>query len=80
MKQLAFLVAAAALSIGPALAEETTVIHKDTGPSAVIEHRSDPTVVEHKSVTTTGTVGCSSTTKKKTDEFGDTKVKQKTEC
>jgi hypothetical protein len=80
MKQLALIIAAAALSVGPALAEETTVIHKDSGPSAVIEHRSDPTVVEKKSVTTTGSVGCSTTTKQKTDEFGDTKTKQKTEC
>jgi hypothetical protein len=80
MKKLAWFVAAAALTIGAAYAEETTVIKKDSGPSAVIEHRSDPTVIEHKSVTTTGTVGCSTTTKQKTDDFGDTKTKQKTEC
>jgi hypothetical protein len=29
---------------------------------------------------TTGSVGCSTTTTQKTNEYGDTKTKQKTEC
>ncbi len=36
--------------------------------------------IEHRDTTTTGSVGCSTTTKSKTDEFGDTSTKQKTEC
>jgi hypothetical protein len=36
--------------------------------------------IENRSVGTTGSVGCSTTTKQKTDEFGDTSTKQKTEC
>jgi hypothetical protein len=31
-------------------------------------------------VTTTGSVGCSSETKQKTDTFGDTTTTKKTEC
>jgi hypothetical protein len=30
--------------------------------------------------TTTGSVGCTTETKQKTDEFGDTTTKKKTEC
>jgi len=37
-------------------------------------------VIEHRDVGTTGAVGCSSTTKQKTDEFGDTTTKKTTEC
>jgi phage tail tape-measure protein len=36
--------------------------------------------IEHRNVESTGSVGCSTTTKQKTDEFGDTTTKQKTEC
>ena len=37
-------------------------------------------IIEHRDVGTTGNIGCSTTTKQKTDEFGDTTTKQKTEC
>lgn len=37
-------------------------------------------VIEHRDSTTTGSVGCSTTTKQKTDAMGDTTTKQKTEC
>jgi hypothetical protein len=37
-------------------------------------------VIERRDTTTTGSVGCQTTTKEKTDAFGDTTVKQKTEC
>jgi hypothetical protein len=37
-------------------------------------------IIEHRDVGTTGSTGCSTTTKQKTDEFGDTTTKQKTEC
>jgi phage tail tape-measure protein len=36
--------------------------------------------IEHRDVGTTGSTGCSTTTKQKTNEFGDTTTKQKTEC
>jgi hypothetical protein len=53
---------------------------RDTPSTTVIEKRDTPTVVEKREVETTGSVGCSTTTKQKTDEFGDTTTKQKTEC
>ena len=37
-------------------------------------------IIEHRDPGTTGAVGCSTTTKQKTNEFGDTTTKQKTEC
>jgi phage tail tape-measure protein len=37
-------------------------------------------VIEHRAVGTTGSVGCSSKTTQKTDEFGDTTTKQQTNC
>jgi hypothetical protein len=36
--------------------------------------------IEHRNVESTGSVGCSTTTKQKTDEFGDTTTKQATNC
>jgi uncharacterized protein YcfJ len=36
--------------------------------------------IENRSVESTGSVGCSTETKQKTDAFGDTTTKQKTEC
>jgi len=36
--------------------------------------------IQHRDVGTTGSVGCSTTTTQKTDSFGDTNTKQKTEC
>lgn len=37
-------------------------------------------IIEHRNVESTGSVGCTTTTKQKTDEFGDTTTKQKTDC
>lgn len=37
-------------------------------------------VIEKRDATTTGSVGCSTTTQQKTDAMGDTTTKQKTEC
>lgn len=75
------LVLVASLLGTAAFAQSTTVIEKRDVPSTtVIEKRDEPTVVERRSVETTGSVGCTTTTKQKTDEFGDTKTKQKTEC
>jgi hypothetical protein len=36
--------------------------------------------IEHRNVESTGSVGCSTTTQQKTDAFGDTTTKQRTNC
>jgi hypothetical protein len=36
--------------------------------------------IEHRNVESTGSAGCTTTTKQRTDAFGDTTTKQKTEC
>ncbi len=78
--KLAIVLAASLLS-SAAFAQSTTIIEKRDAPSTpVIEKRNDSAVIEKRSVETTGSVGCSTTTKQKTDEFGDTKTKQKVEC
>ena len=80
MKTLATLFAASVLATA-AYAQGTTVIQKEgVGSTTVVkEHPADTTVVKKKEITT-GSVGCSSKTVKKTDEFGDSKTKTKTEC
>jgi hypothetical protein len=61
--------------------EVALVTEKRDSPSTiVIEKCEEPTVVEKRSLQVTASVGCSTTTKQKTDEFGDTTVKQTTEC
>jgi hypothetical protein len=37
-------------------------------------------IIEQRDVGTTGAVGCTTTTKQKTDAFGDTTTKQQTNC
>jgi phage tail tape-measure protein len=37
-------------------------------------------IIEQRSPESTGSVGCSTTTTQRTDSFGDTTTKQKTEC
>jgi hypothetical protein len=81
MKKLAMIVGACL--IGTAAYAQTTVIEKREGVlpgSTTIVKERDPDVVVKKKEITTGTVGCSTKTVQKTDSFGDTKVKQKTEC
>lgn len=80
MRTLAILLAGSVLATS-ALAQSTTVIHKEGvgGSSTVIKERSEePTVVEKR--VTSSSVGCSSKTVEKTDDFGDTKTKTKTTC
>ena len=75
------LVAAASLFATVASAQDTTVIHKhDPGSTTVIEKRDDPVVIEKRKVETTGSVGCETTTKQRTNAFGDTTTKKKIEC
>jgi hypothetical protein len=74
-------VALAASVIATAAYAQTTVIHKEGVDSGTVVKRevTSPTVVEKRAVTT-GSVGCDTKTVKKTNEFGDTKTKQKSNC
>jgi hypothetical protein len=82
MKKLATIVAASMLA--SAAYAQTTVIEKresvSPGSTTIVKERSDPDVVIKKKEVTTGSVGCESKTVQKTDSFGDTKIKTKTEC
>ena len=78
--KLAIVVAASLISTVAFAQSSTTVIEKRDAPSTTVIQKNDSAVIEKRSVETTGTVGCSTTTKQKTDEFGDTKTKQKVEC
>jgi hypothetical protein len=83
MKTFAIILAASFIGTA-AYAQDTTIIHKDAGTRTIVkEHSHDmddaDVVVKHKTVTT-GSVGCESKTTKKTDSFGDTKVKKTTRC
>ncbi|HEX2552720.1 MAG TPA: hypothetical protein VHL98_03400 [Microvirga sp.] len=77
--KLAIVLAASVISTA-AFAQSTTIIEKRDAPSTTVIERNNSAVIEKRSVETTGSVGCSTTTKQKTDEFGDTKTKQKVEC
>lgn len=82
MKALA--VAAAAVLCGTvAFAQETTTtVKKEEGvlgsKTTVETKKTEPSTSTE--VTTTGTLGCSTQTKQKTDAFGDTTTTKKTEC
>jgi hypothetical protein len=84
MKKFAIVAAASVLATAAFAQGRTTVIHKEGMDSGTTVRRSvdvdSPSVVEKRKVTTTGAVGCNTKTVKKTDEMGDTKVKQKTNC
>ena len=81
MKTLATVLAASV--IATAAYAQTTVIEKresvSPGSTTIVKER-DPDVVAKKKEMTTGSVGCESKTVQKTDSFGDTKTKTKTEC
>ena len=77
------ILAAAAMMIGSAAfaQDTTTTITKEQGvlgSKTTVEKKTEPSV--STSVTTTGSVGCTSETKQKTDAFGDTTTTKKTEC
>jgi hypothetical protein len=82
MKKLATILAASVIA-GAAYAQTTVIEKKETvspDSTTIVKERSDPDVVVKKKEMTTGSVGCESKTVQKTDSFGDTMVKQKTEC
>jgi glucose dehydrogenase len=62
---------------GSAMAEETTVIHRDRAPGIAVEHREG--VVEHRDITT-GSVDCGSKTVHKEDGMGNSKTVHKEGC
>jgi hypothetical protein len=82
------IVLAASLIGTAAFAQSTTVIKREgvTGSTVVKQHSTtvddddDADVVVRKRTVTTGSVGCSQKTTRKTDAFGDTTVKRKTTC
>lgn len=59
------------------MAEDTTVIHRDSAPGVAVEHRDG--VVEHREVTT-GSVDCGSKTVHKEDGMGNSKTVHKEGC
>lgn len=84
MKKLAFILLAGAFSTAAFAQDTTTTIKKEDGllgSKTTIERKTEPSDTSTStSVTTTGSVGCSTETKQKTNEFGDTKTTKKTEC
>ncbi|GJD64546.1 hypothetical protein [Methylobacterium frigidaeris] len=60
-----------------AIAEETTVIHRDRAPGIAVEHREG--VVERREITT-GSVDCGSKTVHKEDGMGNSKTVHKEGC
>lgn len=69
--------AALAGASSSAVAEDTTVIRRDSGPSVSVERREG--VVEHRNVTT-GAVDCGSKTVHKEDGAGNSKTVHKEGC
>jgi hypothetical protein len=85
MKKTALIFAASLLSTAAFAQDTTTTIKKEEGllgSKTTIERSTEPSTTSSTSVTTstTGSVGCTSETKQKTDEFGDTTTKKKVEC
>ena len=80
MKPLIICAGALALLTGSALAEETTVIHRD-GPDAdrTVVHRSVGPEAERKVITRDGD-GCASKTVKKSNDVGDSVSKTVSNC
>ncbi|GEP09026.1 hypothetical protein [Methylobacterium gnaphalii] len=72
-----FALAALAGLASPSLGEETTTIHRDSGPAVSVERREG--VVEHRDVTT-GSVDCGSKTVHKEDGAGNSKTVHKEGC
>jgi uncharacterized protein YcfJ len=71
--------AAGAAVGGPVGAAVGAGVGSAVGGAASGPDRQD-VIIEQRSPDSTGSVGCTTTTKQKTDEFGDTTTKQKTEC
>lgn len=72
-----FIIATFSCLSGPSMAEDTTVIHRDSAPGVAVEHREG--VVEHRGVST-GSVDCGSKTVHKEDGAGNSKTVHKEGC
>ena len=79
MKILAILFAASL--VGTAAFAETTVIHKE-GPDGekTVVKRDGPDGTTVRRTESTGSVGCETKSVKRTNEFGATSTKTKTDC
>ncbi len=84
MNKTAIILAASLLSTVAFAQDTTTTIKKEEGilgSPTTIERKTEPSTTSSTSVTTsTGSLGCTTETKQKTNEFGDTKTTKKTEC
>ncbi|MXQ12531.1 hypothetical protein [Microvirga makkahensis] len=83
MNKLAFVLAASVLSTAAFAQDTTTTIKKEEGilgSKTTIEQKREPSTTSSTTVTTDSGVGCTTETKQKTDEFGDTTTKRTTEC
>ena len=83
MQKIALVVAAMTLGTTAFAQDTTTTIKREEGilgSKTTIEKKTEPSTSTSTSVTTTGSVGCTTETKQKTDAFGDTTTKKTTEC
>lgn len=83
MKKLAFILAVSALGTAAFAQDTTTTIKKEEGllgSKTTIEQKREPSTTSSTTVTTGSAIGCTTETKQKTDEFGDTTTQKKTEC
>ena len=83
MKTLALALAVSALSTVAFAQDTTTTIKKEEGllgSKTTVEQKREPSTTSSTTVTTGPSVGCTTETKQKTDEFGDTTTKKTTEC
>lgn len=84
MKKTVLILTASLLSTATFAQDTTTTIKKEEGilgSQTTIERTTEPSTTSSTSVTTTSRpLGCTTETKQKTDEFGDTTTQKKTEC
>jgi hypothetical protein len=83
MKTFALVLAASFLSTAAFAQDTTTTIKKEEGlfgSETTIEQKREPSTTSSTTVTTGSSIGCTTETKQKTDEFGDTTTKKTTEC
>lgn len=83
MKRLAIVLAVSCIGTAAFAQDTTTTIKKEEGllgSKTTIEQKREPSTTSSTTVTTDPGLGCSTETKQKTDEFGDTTTQKKTEC
>ncbi|HEV2560372.1 MAG TPA: hypothetical protein VGU45_17250 [Microvirga sp.] len=84
MKAMAVTLTALFVSTAAFAQDTTTTVKKEEGilgsKTTVETQKTEPSTSTSTEVRTTGSVGCSTETKQKTDAFGDTTTTKKTEC